>query len=127
MVATQRLGSEPRPHIPFPVMLLSIAAAFGLALLAGLGWYILSSTRAITSVREREFHSLELLAASRIAHQNRTISARLAVGAADPLWRKRHSNAVAQWQSAVAELQHFATADFLSSSGKKLADSGSRL
>src|SRR5712691_10822689 len=127
MVATPRLGSEPRPHIPFPVKLLAIATAFGLVLLAGLGWYILRASRAIASVREREFHSLEVLGAARFAHQNRTLSARLAVGAADPLWRKRHYNAVAQWRSAVAELQLLAPAEFVAGSGKELADSGARL
>src|ERR1700676_4206697 len=127
MVATPRLGSESRPHIPFPVKLLAMATPIGLALLAGVGWYILSASEAITSVREREFHSLELLGAARIAHGNRTASARQAVGAAAPRWRERHYHAVAQWQSDVAELQLLAPAEFRAGPGKGLADLGARL
>src|ERR1700694_4718858 len=110
MVATPRLGSESRPHIPFPVKLLAMATPAGLVLLAGVGWDILSASQAITSVREREFHSLELLGASRIAHGKRTIAPRQAVAVAAPRWLERHSHAVAQWQSDVAELQLLAPA-----------------
>ena len=92
-----------------------------------MGWYILSASEAITSVREREFHSLELLSAARIAHGNRTATARQAVGAAAPHWRERHYHAVAQWQSDVAELQLLAPAEFRAGPGKGLADLGARL
>src|SRR6266403_5096787 len=127
MVATPRSSSEPRPHIPFPVKLLALATPFRLLLLTGVGWYILSATEAIGSIREREVRSLELLGAARIAHQNRTISARLAVAAADPTWRERHYHAVAQWQSAIAELKLLAPAEFLAGPGRRLADSDARL
>ena len=104
-----------------------MATPAGLVLLAGVGWYILSASEAITSVREREFHSLELLGAARIAHGNRAIAARQAVAVAAPRWLERHYHAVAQWQSDVAELQLLAPAEFRSGPGKGLAELGARL
>jgi two-component system sensor histidine kinase/response regulator len=127
MPATPRLGSEPRPHIPFPVKLLAIAAAFGIALLAIQGWYIRSSWRTIASAQAVQTRSMEALAMARLSNENRKTAFRMSAATGDPLWRERYLSAKGIWRSSLAEVRRLAPLEFRDDASKRMSESVARL
>src|SRR5260221_9083831 len=112
---------------PFPARPLALAAALHLALLAGLGWYILSSLRSIAALQSQEFYPLDRMNAIAQASENRANSAQVGVAAADPRWRGRHRDLRPHWNSALAELRRLAPSEFGSEAGRRLTESAAEL
>src|SRR5438874_2956401 len=114
-------------QIPFPVRLLVVATVCNLALLAGLGWYIRSSARAIASLQSQEVQTLERMGAARRASDNRIAAARMRLATGDGWWRVSHRDLQSDWRSALADLQRLAPNEFRTEAGRQLAESGERL
>jgi two-component system sensor histidine kinase/response regulator len=127
MVAAATLPGERRSNIPVPIKVLAVATAFGLTLLAGLGLYIWSAARAVSSVRTKEFRALEVLAIARDAIENRKTEARIGVATTDSRWRSRYPNPKAGWDIALAELRRLAPNELETDVGRRMVESSDRL
>ena len=81
----------------------------------------------VASVEARAFHSFEVLTTATRAVENRTAAARMAIETREPRWRKRYLVYQAEWQSALAESQRLAPAEFQNETGKRVAGDSARL